>query len=73
MSRRKAWLPIDPEHVVVEYVRRGRSESAAAALRRIYDGAPFEQRQLLRERLARAIALFEEARERNDRLGIYRR
>ncbi len=69
MGRRRNPLDIDPEHVVVEFVRLGRGETAVAQLKAHFDTAPFSQRQLLRERLARAVALFTEARVRNDRLA----
>lgn len=67
MSRRKL-LDFDPEQIVVELARRGRGDAIIAELLRRFDKAPFEQRHMLRERLAQAIALFEETRERNDRL-----
>lgn len=67
MTRRKL-LDYDPEQIVVELARRGRDDAVIGELLRRFDKAPFEQRRMLRERLARAIALFEEARERNDKL-----
>jgi hypothetical protein len=73
MGRRRKLIDFNPEQVVVEFVRLGRSEDAVAELKRLFDKAPFLQRQLLRARLDQAVALFAEARERNDRLGIYRR
>lgn len=73
MGRRRAWLPINPEHVIVDFVRLGRGDAAIVELKARFDKAPFEQRQILRERLEHAVELFAEARTRNDRLFPNRR
>jgi hypothetical protein len=73
MGRRRQPLDINPDHVIVDFVRLGRGEDAVAELKARFDKAPFEQRQLLRERLAQAVELFAEARARNDRLFPNRR
>ncbi|MCC7251609.1 hypothetical protein [Hyphomicrobium sp.] len=64
---------IDPDHVVVLYALLGRNEAAEAELLRRFDNAPFWQQRTLRQRLAQAIELFADARDRHDRMGIYRR
>ncbi len=68
MGRHKAWLPINPDDVVVEYVKLGRDDGAVANLKVRFDKAPYAQRQILRARLEQAVELFAEARARNDRL-----
>jgi hypothetical protein len=73
MGRRRRPLDINPDHVIVDFVRLGRGDAAVAELKSRFDKAPFDQRQLLRERLAQAVELFAEARARNDRLFPHRR
>lgn len=73
MGRHRKWLDIDAEQIVVDFVRLGANQAAVDELKRRYDKCPFLQRQLLRERLERVVALVFETRARNDQLGLYKR
>ena len=64
---------MNPDRVVVEYALLCRNEDAAAELLRRFTKAPSWQQRVLLERLTQAVELFADARQRHDRLGIYRR
>ncbi len=73
MGRERQTIDIKPDDIVVMFALLRRDEDASAEILRRIERAPVHKQRELRTRLMQVVELFAAARQRHDRLGIYRR